>query len=194
MTTRFIFVLIIIFLFFSCSKQELLSERELWKSLNISNYTMTQQISCYCFPEDFVLPKTIVVENDIIKTIAKKIKVFGGFILFSDYGYSELKLKSTLSSMKNNKTTSFLSNLGEQDLTAHVNFKRINEIFKNHNIENLRTVKQSEFLKQMGIELRASKLIKSNPIKEKEILSGMNRLIDLGEMGSLFKIIYTDYK
>jgi hypothetical protein len=30
---------------------------------------MTQQISCYCFPEDFVLPKTIVVENDIIKTI-----------------------------------------------------------------------------------------------------------------------------
>ena len=69
MTTRFIFVLIIIFLFFSCSKQELLSERELWKSLNISNYTMTQQISCYCFPEDFVLPKTIVVENDIIKTI-----------------------------------------------------------------------------------------------------------------------------
>ena len=132
--------------------------------------------------------------NDIIKIIAKKIKVFGGFILFSDYGYSELKLKSTLSSMKNNKTTSFLSNLGEQDLTAHVNFKRINEIFKNHNIENLRTVKQFEFLKQMGIELRASKLIKSNPIKEKEILSGMNRLIDLGEMGSLFKIIYTDYK
>lgn len=69
MTTRFPFVSIIIFLFFSCSKQELLSGRELWKSLNISNYTMIQQISCYCFPEDFVLPKTIVVEGDIIKTI-----------------------------------------------------------------------------------------------------------------------------
>ena len=69
MTTRFSFVLFILFLFNSCSKQELFSGRELWKSLNISNYTMIQQISCYCFPEEFVLPKTIVVENGIIKTI-----------------------------------------------------------------------------------------------------------------------------
>ena len=69
MTTRFSFVLFILFLFNSCSKQELFSGRELWKSLNISNYTMIQQISCYCFPKEFVLPKTIVVENGIIKTI-----------------------------------------------------------------------------------------------------------------------------
>ena len=69
MTTRFSFVLFILFLFNSCSKQQLFSGRELWKSLNISNYTMIQQISCYCFPEEFVLPKTIVVENGIIKTI-----------------------------------------------------------------------------------------------------------------------------
>jgi len=69
MTTRFSFVLFILFLFNSCSKQELFSGRELWKSLNISNYTMIQQISCYCFPEEFVLPKSIVVENGIIKTI-----------------------------------------------------------------------------------------------------------------------------
>ena len=69
MTTRFSFVLFILFLFNSCSKQELFSGRELWKSLNISNYTMIQQISCFCFPEEFVLPKTIVVENGIIKTI-----------------------------------------------------------------------------------------------------------------------------
>lgn len=69
MTTRFSFVLFMLFLFNSCSKQELFSGRELWKSLNISNYTMIQQISCFCFPEEFVLPKTIVVENGIIKTI-----------------------------------------------------------------------------------------------------------------------------
>ena len=69
MTTRFSFVLFILFFFNSCSKQELFSGRELWKSLNISNYTMIQQISCFCFPEEFVLPKTIVVENGIIKTI-----------------------------------------------------------------------------------------------------------------------------
>ena len=69
--------------------------------------------------------------------------MFGGFVLFADYGYSQLKLKSTLSSIKNNKTTNFLDNLGEQDLTAHVNFMKINEIFKDNRIKNLKTVKQS---------------------------------------------------
>ena len=132
--------------------------------------------------------------DSIIEIIAKKIRLFGGFVFFADYGYSQLKFKSTLSSMKNNKITTFLDNLGEQDLTAHVNFKRINKIFKDHSIKNLKTVKQSEFLKGIGIELRASKLIESNPVKEKEILSGLNRLIGLDEMGSLFQIIYSDYK
>jgi len=132
--------------------------------------------------------------DSIIQIIAKKIRLFGGFVFFADYGYSQLKFKSTLSSMKNNKITTFLDNLGEQDLTAHVNFKRINKIFKDHSIKNLKTVKQSEFLKGIGIELRASKLIESNPVKEKEILSGLNRLIGLDEMGSLFQIIYSDYK
>ena len=38
------------------------------------------------------------------------------------------------------------------------------------------------------------KLIETNPQREKEILSGLNRLIGLDEMGSLFKIIYSEYK
>jgi hypothetical protein len=57
-------------LIFSCSKQEVnLTGKELWESLDISNYSMIQQISCYCFPEDYTLPKSIVVENKKIKSI-----------------------------------------------------------------------------------------------------------------------------
>ena len=132
--------------------------------------------------------------NNITEIVANKIKTHGGFIFFADYGYTELKYKSTLSSMKDNKITNFLDNLGHQDLTAHVNFKNINTAFKDCGIYNLQIVKQSEFLKEIGIEFRASKLIESNPKKEKEILSGLDKLINLDEMGSLFKIIYTDYK
>ena len=55
-------------------------------------------------------------------------------------------------------------------------------------------MQQSKFLKEMGIELRASKLIEINREKEKEILLGLNRLINHEEMGSLFKIIYSEYK
>jgi SAM-dependent MidA family methyltransferase len=63
-----------------------------------------------------------------------------------------------------------------------------------HDVKNLKILKQSKFLKEMGIELRASKLIENNLEKEKEILLGLNRLTNHEEMGSLFKIIYSEYK
>ena len=132
--------------------------------------------------------------NNIIQIIADKLKQFGGFIYFADYGYTKLNYKSTLSSMKNNKVTNFLDNIGKQDLTAHVNFQNINKILNDYGFDNSKIVKQSKFLKEIGIELRAEKLIETNPQKEKEILSGLNRLIGLDEMGSLFKIIYSEYK
>ena len=132
--------------------------------------------------------------NNIIQIIADRLKQFGGFIYFADYGYTKLNYKSTLSSMKNNKVTNFLDNIGKQDLTAHVNFQNINKILIDYGFDNSKIVKQSKFLKEIGIELRAEKLIEANPQREKEILSGLNRLIGLDEMGSLFKIIYSEYK
>ncbi|MDC3144267.1 SAM-dependent methyltransferase [Pelagibacteraceae bacterium] len=132
--------------------------------------------------------------DHIISFIGKNIKSYGGFILFADYGYTEMTYKSTLSSIKDNKITNFLDNMGEQDLTAHVNFNNILNIMNCHGVKNLNILKQSKFLKEMGIELRASKLIENNPEKEKEILNGLNRLINHEEMGSLFKIIYSEYK
>jgi NADH dehydrogenase [ubiquinone] 1 alpha subcomplex assembly factor 7 len=132
--------------------------------------------------------------NNIIQIIADRLKQFGGFIYFADYGYTKLNYKSTLSSMKNNKVTNFLDNIGKQDLTAHVNFQNINKILNDYGFDNSKIVKQSKFLKEIGIELRAEKLIEANPQREKEILSGLNRLIGLDEMGSLFKIIYSEYK
>ena len=53
----------------SCSKDEELKGRDLWLSLDIKNYSMTQQISCYCYPEDFTMPKDILVQSGKIITI-----------------------------------------------------------------------------------------------------------------------------
>ena len=130
----------------------------------------------------------------ITNFIAKNLSSNGGHLLFADYGYTELTHKSTLSSIKDNKITNFLDNIGEQDLTAHVNFMNIHDIMNNHGIKNFKILKQSEFLKEIGIELRASKLIENNPDKEEEIITGLNRLISHDQMGSLFKVMYTEYK
>ena len=68
---RLFFVVVLIF-FVSCSKEDQLSEKDLWYSLNIENYEMIQQISCFCFPYEFNLPKSIKVENDEIVLIDGK--------------------------------------------------------------------------------------------------------------------------
>ena len=71
MIIRLFFVVVLIF-FVSCSKEDQLSEKDLWYSLNIENYEMIQQISCFCFPYEFNLPKSIKVENDEIVLIDGK--------------------------------------------------------------------------------------------------------------------------
>ena len=71
MIIRLFFVVVLIF-FVSCSKEDQLSEKDLWYSLNIENYEMIQQISCFCFPYEFNLPKSIKVENDEIVLINGK--------------------------------------------------------------------------------------------------------------------------
>tara|TARA_E500000178_G_scaffold278582_1_gene278120 strand:+ start:187 stop:621 length:435 start_codon:yes stop_codon:yes gene_type:complete len=72
MTTRLAFVIAINFLLSSCSKDDQLEGKDLWYSLNIISYEMTQQISCFCFPYEFILPKSIKVENDKIISIDGK--------------------------------------------------------------------------------------------------------------------------
>lgn len=71
MIIRLFFVVVLIF-FVSCPKEDQLSEKDLWYSLNIENYEMIQQISCFCFPYEFNLPKSIKVENDEIVLIDGK--------------------------------------------------------------------------------------------------------------------------
>ena len=72
MTTRLAFVVVINLLLNSCSKDDQILGKDLWYSLNIINYEMTQQISCFCFPYEFILPKSIKVENDKIISIDGK--------------------------------------------------------------------------------------------------------------------------
>ena len=63
-------------LFISCSRSnDIIDELigiELWESLNINDYSMTQTISCFCFPYEFTQPKDIEVENNLIISIDGK--------------------------------------------------------------------------------------------------------------------------
>ena len=54
MTINKLVLTISLLFFISCSKSDNqideLKGKELWESLNINDYNMTQRISCFCFP------------------------------------------------------------------------------------------------------------------------------------------------
>ena len=75
MNINYLLLSILMLLSISCSKSDNIDQLkgfELWESLNINHYTMTQTISCFCFPYEFTQPKDIEVENNLIISIDGK--------------------------------------------------------------------------------------------------------------------------
>ena len=136
-----------------------------------------------------VLEYSISRENYFQK-LCKHINIYGGKIIIIDYGYYERPNYFTLQSLKNNKKTNIFDNIGTQDITSLVDFKKLIEIakFNNLTIENFCT--QREFLLTYGIKLR-EKIIskKSTSDKKKMIKKGVERIIGENDMGTLFKVL-----
>tara|TARA_B100001029_G_C15024691_1_gene432839 strand:- start:269 stop:1291 length:1023 start_codon:yes stop_codon:yes gene_type:complete len=129
----------------------------------------------------------------IFNEIAEIIKNTGGYLLIADYGYIKPNMINSLQSLKDNKYTEVLSNIGKQDITYHVNFIQLLNVAKKHDLKNINISSQSNFLQTNGINLRAEKLIVSNPKFKNKILDQLSRLTDQDKMGKLFKIFEAEY-
>jgi SAM-dependent MidA family methyltransferase len=128
----------------------------------------------------------------IMEEISSHILANKGAALIIDYGYdidpkSRVKnqYNSTLQAMKNHKYTDILSSLGKADLSAHVDFWALKNSISN--LQIFGTTTQRELLKNCGIDIRLSSLIKSNPDLSLLLQAQYNRLMDKDKMGELFK-------
>ncbi len=125
--------------------------------------------------------------------VAKIIKNNGGFILIADYGYIKPINRNSLQSIKDNKYTKVLSNIGEQDITYHVNFNQLLIIAKKIGLKNISINTQSNFLQMNGVNVRAEQLMISNPKSKNKIMNQLSRLTNPDKMGNLFKIFEAEY-
>lgn len=124
-----------------------------------------------------------------IKKIADYKKNAPGGALFIDYGYlTHTGLKDTLQALKNHDYQSPLLNVGEQDITTHVNFSRLLDLMKHYKLDG-NCVFQRDFLRTMGIIERAQQLVNKAPDKQDEINISLHRLLGDEEMGQLFKVL-----
>ena len=125
-----------------------------------------------------------------LKKISKQILNEKGGLLIIDYGYLNDKMINTLQSVKNHKKSNVLSNFGNSDITYNLNFKLIEKLIHSLRLQKQGITTQRNFLIKLGIMKRAEIISKNLPFSKKtDIYFRLKRLIDINDMGELFKVM-----
>ena len=128
--------------------------------------------------------------DQYFKSVCKFIKKHKGVFITIDYGYKNLPSYFTLQTIFNHKKTHLFENIGNQDISAHVNFDEFIDIAKDNDLKIDLFCTQREFLITCGIKKRKDKLEKN---KNEEAIKNLNleyeRLINKYQMGELFKVL-----
>jgi len=124
------------------------------------------------------------------ESIAKRIFSNGIAALLIDYGYVKSGFGDTLQAVKSHRYYDPLTDIGNADLTAHVDFANLEAIFKKTGVAVHGPVLQRNFLTTLGIEHRTMTLVKKATTEQALLLiKGCQRLIAQNGMGSLFKVM-----
>ena len=124
----------------------------------------------------------------IIGQLAERIANQGGAMLLIDYGHLAPRTGSTLQAVRAHRKLDPFAAPGEADLTAHVDFATLAEVAGRAGCR-VQAAKQGDWLRAMGIDLRAAALTRSAPERREEIALACNRLVHADEMGILFKVM-----
>lgn len=110
-------------------------------------------------------------------------------VLFIDYGYVTPEGADTLQALQRHTKVDPLAAPGEADLTAHVNFSHIAKLADDAGLQVHGPITQGQFLRALGIEVRAQTLSQANPNHAQRLARELKRLTHADEMGALFKVI-----
>ena len=133
--------------------------------------------------EDFAGPRCMRGE------IGMQLDGRGGVAIVIDYGHAKSAPGDTLQAVRGHAFAPLLHKPGEQDLTAHVDFEALANAAAVGEVKVTRLVTQGEWLKRLGIGLRAAALTDASPERAGELAAAVQRLTGKDEMGELFKVI-----
>lgn len=147
-------------------------------------------------PKDLPRPKA----GDILELSPARLSFMGevfallkqatGAALFIDYGYTRPAYGETLQALYRHEYCPVLDHAGEADMTAHVDFRAIEQAA---DVNVFGPLTQAQFLLNLGIDHRARALQKASPRHTEDIEKALRRLTHSDEMGTLFKVIGYSY-
>lgn len=113
-----------------------------------------------------------------------------GAALFVDYGYCAPPLRPTLAAVRHHAATALLDDPGGADLSAHVDFAAMKTAAGAAGAAVHGPVPQRRFLAALGAEARLAVLSRqARPVQQETLATGLKRLIDPAQMGTLFKAL-----
>ena len=122
--------------------------------------------------------------------IGARIASFGGAALILDFGTAEGASGESLQAVRRHRGHDALAAPGEADLSARVDFAALAEAAAQAGAAVYGPVEQGRFLIANGIAERIANLVKGRTAEERAALSsGVERLTDPAQMGSLFKVL-----
>ncbi len=137
--------------------------------------------------------KVAEISNSRIKyfnLICEFIKKNKGVFVTIDYGYKNPPNILSLQTIYNHKKTHLFENIGNQDITAHVNFDELINLAIKKDLHVDLFCSQKDFLTTFGIEERKKNLQKNKNITTiKNLDSEYERLVDSSQMGEVFKVL-----
>jgi len=125
---------------------------------------------------------------DMARQIGSRLALSGAALIV-DYGYSARPLGDTFQAVKRHSYADPLSDPGNADLTAHVDFSALCAAARRAGARAFGPITQGQFLTALGIRRRAEKLKEINAERAAEIDAAVARLTGADAMGSLFKVV-----
>ncbi|MET0258191.1 MAG: SAM-dependent methyltransferase [Methylobacterium sp.] len=128
----------------------------------------------------------------IMRLLAARLVRRGGALLAIDYGHVRPGFGDTLQALARHSFVDPFARPGEADLTTHVDFSALAAAAAREGARVHGPIDQREFLKGLGLRLRADRLkARATPAQAEAIEAAHARLTDPARrgMGSLFKVL-----
>lgn len=125
----------------------------------------------------------------LVEDVSRVIAAQGGGALLVDYGHTGRGFGETLQAVARHLPVDVLARPGEADISAHVDFAAMAESARRGGGQTAGPVAQGDFLRALGIDIRAERLGAADPVRAPDIRSGIARLTNPNEMGALFKVL-----
>ena len=123
------------------------------------------------------------------RALAQRLAAQSGAALIADYGPARSGSGETLQAVSGHAFADPWQEPGSRDLTAHVDFESLARAAAGEGVRVAGPCEQGDWLKAMGIDLRAAALTRSAPERAAEIEVARERLVAPEQMGALFKVL-----